>query len=97
MPKPSPPPRDHTSGGADEEASDREEEAGAPVEDDNMGINPPEDEKPRSLSPCDQEVVTEPVQQLADESGDVVLEGDVPTVDALLHMRDLVRAMLTNT
>ena len=47
-----------------------------------MGINPPEDEEPRSLSPSDQEVVTEPVQQLADKSGDVVMEDDAPTVDA---------------
>ena len=74
--------RGHTSGRADEEASDREEEAVAPIEDDNMNFNPPEDEEPRSLSPGDQEVVTEPVQQLADKSGDVVMEDDAPTVDA---------------
>ena len=69
--------RGHTSGGADEEASDREEEAVAPIENDNMNISPPEDEVPRSLSPSDQEVVTEPVQQLADESGNVIMEDDV--------------------
>ena len=61
-----------------------------------MGINPPEDEEPRSLSPSDQEVVTEPVQQLAGESGDVIMEGGVPTVGVYMHMRDLLRATLTN-
>ena len=42
-----------------------------------MGINPPEDEEPRSLSPGGQEVVPEPAQQLADEFGDVIMESDV--------------------
>ena len=45
-----------TSGRADDEASDREEEAAAPIDYNNMAIYPPEDEDPRSLSPGDQEV-----------------------------------------
>ena len=74
-------PRDLTSGGADDEGSDREEEVAAPIDDDNMGIYPPQNEEPRSLSPNDQDVDPEPTPQLADESGDVIMKGNVPTVD----------------
>ena len=75
--------RDLTSGGADDdEASDREEEAVAPIDDDNMGITPVEEEEPRSLSPCDKYIDPEPTQQLAEETGDVDMTSDPPTVNA---------------
>ena len=74
-------PRGLTSGRADDEGSDREEEAVAPIDDDNMGITPVEEE-PRSLSPSDQDIDPEPTPQLADESGDVIMTGSVPTVGA---------------
>ena len=69
--------RDHTAGGDDEEASDREEEAVAPIDNNDMNIRPL-----RSLSPSDREVVTEPTQQLADESGDAIMGDGIPTVEA---------------
>ena len=69
--------RDHTTGGDDEEASDHEVEVAAPIENNNMNIS-----SPRSLSSGDREVVIEPIQQLADESGDAIMEGDTPTVEA---------------
>ena len=74
-------PRDLTSGGADDEGSDHEEEAAAPIDDDDIGICPPVDEEPRSLPPGDQDIDLEPAPQLADESGDVIMQGNVPTVD----------------
>lgn len=61
--------RDHTTGGDDEEASDREVEAVAPIDNNDMIYRPP-----RSLSPGDREVLTEPTQQLADEPGDAMME-----------------------
>ena len=48
-----------------------------PIENNNMNIRPP-----RSLYSSGREVVTEPIQQLADESGDAVTEDDTPTVEA---------------
>ena len=69
--------RDRTTGGDDEEASDHEEEAVAPIDNNGMNISPP-----RSLSPCGREVVTEPTQQLADEPGDAIMGEGTSTVDA---------------
>ena len=69
--------RDHTTGGDDEEASDREEEAVAPIDNNDMNSSPP-----RSLSPSDREVGTEPTQLLADESGDAIMGDGIPTVEA---------------
>ena len=48
-------PRDLTSGGADDEGSDREEDAAAPIDHDNMGICPPVEAEPKSLSPGEQD------------------------------------------
>ena len=74
--------RDLTSGGADDdEGSDREEEAVVPIDDDNMGIAPLEEE-PRSLSPCDKDIDPEPTPQLAEETGDVDMISGLPTVNA---------------
>ena len=69
--------RDHTTGGDDEEASDHEVEAVAPIENNSMNISPP-----RSSFSSDREVVIEPIQQLADESGDEIMEDGTPTVEA---------------
>ena len=69
--------RDHTTGGDDEEASDHEVEVAAPIENKNVNISPP-----RLLSSSDREVVTEPIQQLADEPGDAIIGDDTPTVEA---------------
>ena len=69
--------RDHTTGGDDEEASDHEVEAVAPIANNNMNINPP-----RSLTSGGREVITEPIQQLPDESGDAVMGDEAPTVEA---------------
>ena len=74
--------RDLMSGGADDdEGSDREEEAVAPIVDDNMGITPVEEEL-RSLSSSDKDIDPEPTPQLAEETGDVDMTSDLPTVSA---------------
>ena len=62
--------RDLTSGGADEdEGSDREDEAVAPIDNDSKELAQLEEE-PRSLSPCDDDENIEPTPQLAGETGD---------------------------
>ena len=74
--------RDLTSGGADDdEGSDREEEAVAPIDNDSKELAQLEEE-PRSLSPCGDDTNLEPTPQLAGEIGDVDMTSGLPTVSA---------------
>ena len=88
--------RDLTSGGADEdEGSDHEEEAVAPIDNDSKELAQLEEEL-RSLSPGEDNTNPEPTPQLAAEAGDVDMTSGPPTVNASMHMQELTRAMLIN-
>ena len=74
--------RDLTSGGADEdEGSDREDEAVAPIDDNSKELVPPKEE-PRSLSPCEDNGNIEPTPQPAGEIDDTDMTSGLPEVNA---------------
>ena len=74
--------RDLASGGADEdEGSDREDEAVAPIDNDSKELSPPKEE-PRSLSPCDDDGNIEPTPQPAGETDDTDMTRGLPEVSA---------------
>ena len=73
--------RDLTSGGADEdEGSDREEEAVAPIDDNSEELAPPKEE-PVQLSPCDDDEDIEPTPQLDGDIEDTDMTSGLPEVD----------------
>ena len=88
--------RDLTSGGADDdEGSGREDEAVAPIDNDSKELAPLK-EKPRSLSPCDDDGNIEPTPQPAGETDDMDMTSGLPGVNTEMHMQELIRAMLIN-
>ena len=73
--------RNLTSGGADEdEGSDREEEAVAPIDDNSKETTPPRDE-PMQLSPRNGDEDIEPTPQLDGDVEDTDMTGGLPEVD----------------
>ena len=73
-------PASETSGGADEdEGSDREEEAVAPIDDNSEELAPPK-EKPMQLSPCDDDEDIGPIPQIDGDIEDTDMTSGLPEV-----------------